>query len=454
MDAVDVRAERSAELHGYVADFLVGLRERIAVVAECGDHRDVADAMGAVEQAIRGAEAESIALVDAAERRALYLDDGHRGVKDFVVASLRVPSGVALARTRCAKLTRNHPLIGELLGAGTLGVAQARELARLHAHPRCGGQFDAAAGDLLDSALRDDYDTFQSRTREWERLADEDGAHRGAEQAHHDRRAQLTLVGDEFHLIARFGVLQGEALKLVFDAFADAEYTTDRDEAIVQHGESWNHGDLARTAAQRRADAVVAIFLAAAGAPPCGTAIEVCVDVVIDQASFERQLAELAADLHDNGSRWSTPREWVADNLPDVDVRRLCHTLSGAPIDPAEAVAMALIGRVRRVVLGASSNVIDLGRRHRLYVGSARDAVLIQEALDGGIRCRWPGCGRPRVQIDHTTEWSDHGCTDTCNGGPFCGFHNRLKSTGYTARRDDHGRWHLYRPDGSELRAA
>ena len=281
-----------------------------------------------------------------------------------------------------------------------------------------------------------------------------DGAHRGAEQAHHDRRAQLTLVGDEYHLIARWGVLQGKAIKPMLDAFADAEFATDRHEAIERYGENWNHGDLARTAAQRRADAVLGVFLAAAGAPPGGAVIDVSVDIVVDQATFERQLADLAADVHDGDSRWFTPLEWVARNLPDIGVRGMCHTLSGAPVDPAEAVAMALVGRVRRVVLGASSNLIDLGRRSRLFTGSARDAVLIQEAIDGGVRCRWPGCGRPQVQIDHTTEWSDLGCTVFGNGGPFCGFHNRLKSTGHSARRDERGRWHVYRANGTEIRAA
>jgi hypothetical protein len=198
----------------------------------------------------------------------------------------------------------------------------------------------------------------------------------------------------------------------------------------------------------------LAVFVAAAAAPPDGKPIEVCVDVVIDEATFERQLADLAADWNTSGtSHRFGSREWVAQQLPDIGVRSLCHTLSGAPVDPAEAVAMALVGRVRRVVLGTPPTVIELGRRCRVFTGSARDAVLIQEAIDGGIRCSWPGCGRPRVQIDHTTEWSDLGCTDPHNGGPFCGFHNRLKSTGYQARRDDHGRWHLYRPNGTEIRA-
>ena len=37
------------------------------------------------------------------------------------------------------------------------------------------------------------------------------------------------------------------------------------------------------------------------------------------------------------------------------------------------------------------------------------------------------------------------------NGGPACGRHNRLKSSGYSARRDASGTWHVHRPDGTEL---
>jgi hypothetical protein len=33
----------------------------------------------------------------------------------------------------------------------------------------------------------------------------------------------------------------------------------------------------------------------------------------------------------------------------------------------------------------------------------------------------------------------------------LCGRHNRWKNRGYRTWRDDQGRWHLIRPDGTEM---
>ena len=41
--------------------------------------------------------------------------------------------------------------------------------------------------------------------------------------------------------------------------------------------------------------------------------------------------------------------------------------------------------------------------------------------------------------------------TAPVNGAPACPRHNRAKNGGYTTRRDTHGHWHVYRPDGTEL---
>jgi hypothetical protein len=100
-------------------------------------------------------------------------------------------------------------------------------------------------------------------------------------------------------------------------------------------------------------------------------------------------------------------------------------------------------------VMGAPGVVIDLGRRRRLYRGSSRIAALL-----AGLRCTWPGCGRDtRITIDHIAEWHDHGPTDQANANRECTPHNVFKSRGYRVWRDQHGRWHTYRPDGTEMLA-
>ena len=108
---------------------------------------------------------------------------------------------------------------------------------------------------------------------------------------------------------------------------------------------------------------------------------------------------------------------------------------------------------MRRIVIDGAGRVVDVGRRRRLFTRAAREAALLQAVLDGTDgRCLWPGCGRRRrCQIDHVEEWRNDGATDLLNAALLCGRHNRFKSNGYCIVRDDDGRWHMYRPDGTEF---
>lgn len=128
-----------------------------------------------------------------------------------------------------------------------------------------------------------------------------------------------------------------------------------------------------------------------------------------------------------------------------------CRTTSGTPIDPFDAVIASLTGHVRRVVIGGDGVIINLGRRRRCVTGSARDAAILQAALDRNGRCLWPGCRLTHCQIDHTNPWDNEGLSDVANTGPACGRHNRIKTRGYTTWRDHHGHWHTTRPDGTEI---
>jgi hypothetical protein len=108
----------------------------------------------------------------------------------------------------------------------------------------------------------------------------------------------------------------------------------------------------------------------------------------------------------------------------------------------------AAMGHVRRVVLDSDGVVLDMGRKQRLFTGALREAVLMTSRW-----CIWPGCHRPssHCEADHLLPWGTAGPTKTKNGGPACGQHNRWRAKGYRTWRDPAGRWHHYRPDGTEI---
>ena len=223
----------------------------------------------------------------------------------------------------------------------------------------------------------------------------------------------------------------------IFRRFCDAEFATDWATLRERFGDAASKEMLPRTDAQRRFDALAAIFAAAAVAPLDGQAPEPVVNIVCDQVTFETHLARPGFD----------PQPTDLPAVPVTEWR--CETTGGILVHPDEVLAAAFAGHLRRVVFDTAGVITDLGRRRRLFSGAAREAVLLQDR-----RCIWPGCSLPSgsCQADHSDQWvAHHGPTRPANGAPLCGRHNRWKNRGYRTRRDAHGHWHTYRPDGTEI---
>ena len=386
---------------------------------------------------LRRTEAAIVAVVDEADRRGVCAVDGHASVRGWAAATVRWSPVELRDRQRCARLGRDVPAVLAALAAGTVGVAQVRELARARANPRAGDQLAAAGDVLLDHAQQLSFDGFKTVVRRWEQLADADGAHRDHDDAHAGRHAAMCEVGDSFHLDARYGAAQGVTMRNILERFTQAEFAAEWAELTARHGDAATPTMLERSAAQRRADALAAIFDRAAAADPAVVGPEPVVNIVIDETTW---LAHLARTLGDTDTA-----------LPDpaTVTQRRCQTIDGTLLDPADVIAAAVVGHIRRLVVDAAGVTIDLGRSSRCFTGNARTAAMLQ-----GVQCIYPGCANRHCQIDHTIPWAHGGSTSPANAGPLCPRHNRWKTRGYRTWRDPHGRWHTHRPDGTELRAA
>ncbi len=121
----------------------------------------------------------------------------------------------------------------------------------------------------------------------------------------------------------------------------------------------------------------------------------------------------------------------------------MCRTIDGIAPTPSEAVQTAMAGLVRAVIIDPDGNIINHGRTKRLFTGTSRQAVLLREAIKdpAGVRCGYAGCGVAgrRCQIDHREPAARGGPTGHTNGGPLCGYHNRLEETGHHPRANPDG---------------
>jgi hypothetical protein len=319
---------------------------------------------------------------------------------------------------------------------GRIGVAQIGELGRLATNPRCRERLAESEQILLEAAQQLQFEDFRIVCRRWEQLADPDGAHRSHEESLDRRTANLVEVDGEFQWNTRHGAIHGTMMREIFQKFCEAEFRADWDATVAEHGDGACAALMPRTAPQRRGDALMAIFEAAARAGIGGVPVEVVVNLLMDHDQFEQYA-----------------RSEIDDTPVDIDpatVReRRCETIDGVPVDPRQAVALAFVGYVRRIVVNAASVVVDAGRLRRLYTGPVRDVL---QAIEP--RCMWLGCMiRAAIsQIDHLRGHAAGGATDAANAAVMCRHHNLFKyRNGYEVQRTDDGMLHIIRPDGTRL---
>jgi hypothetical protein len=373
------------------------------------------------------------------DRSAAFSLDGHKTAKGALKAIGRLPGSEAHGRVQTSRALPRLPLVEAAYAKGRIPTEHVRAIARTVSNPRVAEWVPDADAIFARHATTLGYDDFVAALRQWEALADADGADQASEQSHERRKASLLESGIDgsFHLDGSFGALQGAAMAEIFERYETAELHADWAAAREVHGDEARIEHLARTPAQRRADALFEIFRRAEASD--GASPVPLVNIVVDQDTF------------DDAVRRAAGVEVPTDPNEDLDGRR-CHTLDGTPIRPAEALAAAMVGHVRRVVLDGAGTVIDLGRRQRLFTGSARDAAFLQALLrtPGGLGCLWPGCdGRGRcLQVDHRDPAGRGGPTDTSNSDAYCGFHNRIKERGFRPVRAPDGTWTIHRPDG------
>lgn len=382
----------------------------------------------------RRVEAKVAMFVHTVAQVGGHLDDKHRTPKAWGQAACNWSGAEAARFVKAGTALATFDSARELAEAGELGVAQLHALSSVVSNPRVQDHLANGEAMLVGAAVSLDYADYLVALNTWVAAADPDGAHQSAERAHRNRRARVGIVGNECVLDAVGGATAGVQLKEILDAFAHSEWLADWDEGVLVHGDSMCPGLLSRTDAQRRFDALLAIFHAAAGMATDGTGTGVTINLLVGLDTFEHHLEK---------SLGGNPKP-----LNPNDPFTRCETDGGVVIDAHDMLAAAATGYVRRVVLDSAGVVVDMGRKQRLFTGALREAVLLSNR-----RCTWSACQVPGsvCQADHVLPWSNAGPTSTTNGGPMCRHHNRWKSRGYRTERDAHGHWHHYRPDGTEI---
>jgi hypothetical protein len=174
-------------------------------------------------------------------------------------------------------------------------------------------------------------------------------------------------------------------------------------------------------------------------ARPCGEG---------DDRSRERRFAdalvELAGHTLDSGvlpqHASQRPHLQVTATLATVQGREGAPAAEldlGGPIAAETARRLGCDAGVTRVVFGAGSAVLDVGRATRVPATATRRAVQVR---DRG--CVWPGCHRPASwgEVHHLRHWAQGGSTDLDNLVTICRAHHwKVHEGGWRLIRADDG---------------
>jgi hypothetical protein len=413
----------------------------VAPLAELAalDDESVVARLRELELEHRRREAEIAVLVGEAQRRRLGAGDGHRHVRNLLRAELNWSPLQTVRRRRLAALFDLVPDTFHALWQGRIGIAQADEIARARANPRCGDLLADSADLLVGFCEQLDFDDARACIQRWEIHADLDGAHRDRQSSEHRRRAVVTSHDNGLHVEASGGSsIDAAEMIAIFDTFVEAEFRNDITHRTEQHGPDPTGIPLARTDAQRRFDALHTIFRAAAANPTHAPTIPMLLNIIIDDVTFQHALADHAL----------TPAVDPLDTIDPATAR--CDTDTGIQLLPDDAIRAALHGHIRRVVIDSAGTVTNVGRKRRLFTGVMRDIAKLLAR-----HCTAPGCTIHTrfAQIDHVREWATHhGHTSLDNAAPACSHHNRHKHRHrqHVQRRPD-GHYNWYRANGTRI---
>jgi hypothetical protein len=205
----------------------------------------------------------------------------------------------------------------------------------------------------------------------------ESDAQRQREAAH--LSAAPTLDGE----VVVNGVLDPVGGTIVVNELARLErklYLADRREGVV------------RTAAQRRAAALV-------------------------------EMAQRSATVPAKGKR---PRPLFTVLVGDESFTRMCELANGQVITPGTLIPWLGTAELETVLFDGPTTVISVSKRRR-FTGALRRAIQVRDR-----HCQHPsGCDEPaeRCDVDHTIPVADNGPTDQFSGRIKCWPHNRNATT-------------------------
>jgi hypothetical protein len=320
-----------------------------------------------------------------------YGADGARTTASWSSHSFREPIGVSRRRVSRGRGLQQLPAVAEAFAQGEINASHVDALLSA----RTVRNDVAMARDeevLVVQAATLPFADFSRSLSYWEQMADPDGVEEDA-LAQRDRRdAYLVQSISGMHLgKMTLDPLSGAIVAGEHRRIVDQLFEADWAQAKERLGYAPQMSDLARTPAQRRADAFVEMAIRSRTAPADGRRPEPLFSVFVGYETLSG---------------------------------RICQLASGAVISPGSLIPWLDQALIERAVFAPDGRV-EVSATTRLFTGATRRAIELRDR-----HCRHDFCDEPldRCQVDHIQPASEGGPTTQENGRLLCGYHNRLRN--------------------------
>src|SRR3954447_1754854 len=381
-------------------DLVLAVKELGTVDPDTLTPAELADAAVMFAQVRNQLDAIEAGMNRALEVQRVYTIDGAKTAAAWLAKRTREPVRECGRRLRWGRVAAEMPLVAAAWEAGQISAAHVGRLAAVR-NDRTRAAFQRDEAMLVAHACDLTFKDFTADVAYWLQLADPDGADEAEMRRRLRRRVTLdeTLSGmysgstllDPVSGVVVAGELARREQELFDRDWAEAKARLGRDPLVHE---------LARTAGQRRADALVEMARRSAAMAPGSQMPKPLFTVVVGAARMEQ----------------------------------LCQRATGQVIAPGALTPWLQDAQLESILFDEVGLRAIKATRQRSFRGVVRRILEVRDQ-----QCTHSYCEEPphRCQGDHIVPYPDGGMTSQENGQLRCGFHNRLRAKRPPPNDDD-----------------
>jgi hypothetical protein len=315
--------------------------------------------------------------------------DGALTATAWIDTTCHVPKKEARAQLRRGKALPGLPLAAAAWATGDIGAAQIDVLVKAK-RPVTEDALAGAEAYLVQAGIDMKFGSFCGVVAYWEQMADQDGTDEAAQARQARRDAYLVPSPDGYVGQMNFDVIGGAIVAKEHKRIAKELFEADWAEAKERLGRDPHVDDLARTPAQRRADAMIEMAVRSASTPAGARRPEPLFSVLIDYPTLFGRVSQLE---------------------------------QGPVVAPGSLLSWLDTALFERIIFGPDKRA-ECSETSRFFASATRRVVEVRD-----LQCQHEFCDRPaeECQIDHIVPFSQGGLTEQSNAQVLCGPHNRMR---------------------------